>query len=64
MYLCINCLYRLVSRLVNCRLDRLVADGLLKREDEVVNDLKCVHGRLINELNKILTVNIVIQVLT
>lgn len=64
MYRCINCLCRLLSRFVNCRgyvWDLVV---LLKRQDELANDLKCVHGRFINELIKILTECIDISFLT
>ena len=37
---------------------------LLKKQDDLVNDLKCGHGRLINELIKILTENIDMKFLT
>jgi hypothetical protein len=41
-----------------------VVVALLKKQDDLVNDLKWVDGRLINELIKILTENIDIKFLT
>lgn len=43
---------------MNLKVVVVVDDDLLKNEGVLVNDLKCVDGRLMNELIRILTENI------